>query len=138
MPGKHLGRRIVRSSRFATLMKRANHYAKHPERLNDLVRQVRTKAETAGGSGPLKEMWESLLTLIRLIRAYAKGDYRQVPSQTLILMLAAVLYFLMPFDVIPDVIVGLGYLDDAAVIAWVVNAVGSEIEKFRQWEASGS
>ena len=47
-----------------------------------------------------------------------------------------VLYFLMPIDVIPDVLIGLGFVDDAAVIAWVMNSVGPELGKFRQWETS--
>ena len=76
------------------------------------------------------------MTFLRFILAYARGDYRQVSWQPLVLIVAAVLYFLMPVDVIPDFIVGLGYVDDAAVIAWVMSTVGFEVEKFRQWEAS--
>jgi hypothetical protein len=46
------------------------------------------------------------------------------------------LYFLTPIDVIPDFIVGMGYLDDAAVIAWVMNTVKSVLNEFLKWEAS--
>jgi uncharacterized membrane protein YkvA (DUF1232 family) len=84
----------------------------------------------------LKELWDALMTFLRLIRAYARGDYRQIPWETVTLIVAAVLYFLMPIDVIPDVLLGLGFVDDAAVIAWVMNTVGPELGKFRQWEAS--
>ena len=35
-------------------------------------------------------------------------------------MLAALAYFVMPVDAIPDVIAGVGFTDDAAVIAAVV------------------
>jgi uncharacterized membrane protein YkvA (DUF1232 family) len=115
-------------------MRRAAQYARDPEKLKDLTRKAQKRAESARGDGVLKDFWDGLMTLVRLVRAYAKGDYRQVPWQTLIFTVAAVLYFLMPIDVIPDFLVGLGYVDDAAVIAWLMNAARSEIEKFRRWE----
>jgi uncharacterized membrane protein YkvA (DUF1232 family) len=136
MPSKRFGKRIVRGSLFAGLLSRAAQYAKNPDKLKDLTGEATKKAESAGGDRRLKDFWESLTAFLRFIRAYASRDYRDVPWQTLVLVVAAILYFLMPIDVIPDVLVGLGYLDDAAVIAWVMSAVGPELEKFRQWEAS--
>ena len=138
MPAMRLGKRIVRSTLFAGLMRRAAQYARDPEKLKDLTRKAQKRAESARGDRVVKDFWDALMTIVRLIRAYAKGDYRQVPWQTLIFAVAAVLYFLMPIDVIPDFLVGLGYVDDAAVIAWLMNAARSEIEKFRRWEAGQS
>ncbi|MFN3536550.1 MAG: YkvA family protein, partial [Brevundimonas sp.] len=43
------------------------------------------------------------------------------------LMLAGLGYFVMPVDVIPDVFVGIGFTDDAAVIAAMIALVGSHI-----------
>ena len=136
MARKPLGERIVGGAVFAGLLRKAAQYLKDPDRLKDLVSKARRKAETAGRDGLLKEFWDTLMTFLRLIRAYAKGDYRQVPWETVTLVVAAVLYFLMPIDVIPDVLMGLGFVDDVAVIAWVTNTVGPELGKFRQWEAS--
>ena len=136
MARKRFGKRIVGGSYFAGLLSRATQYAKNPDKLKDLTTKARQKAESAGRSGPLKDLWESMMALLRLIRAYAKGEYRQVPAQSLVLIVAAVLYFLTPLDVIPDFIFGLGYLDDAAVIAWVINTVKSVLDDFQRWEAS--
>jgi uncharacterized membrane protein YkvA (DUF1232 family) len=136
MARTRLGKRIVGGSLFAGLLSKAAQYAKDPDRLKDLASKARRKAETAGRDGFLKEFWDTLMTFLRLIRAYARGDYRQVPWETVTLVVAAVLYFLMPIDVIPDVLLGLGFVDDAAVIAWVMNTVGPELKKFRRWEAS--
>lgn len=136
MARTRLGKRIVRGSVFAGLASRAARYARSPEKLHDLVRQARAKAGAAGARGAMKEVWESLMTLLRLVRAYARGDYRQLPWTTLVLVVAAVLYFLLPVDVIPDFFIGMGYIDDAAVIAWVANTIGAELEQFRRWEAA--
>lgn len=35
-------------------------------------------------------------------------------------------------DIIPDFILGLGFVDDAAVLAIVVKRIRSELEKFKQ------
>jgi len=136
MAKTRLGKRIVGGSLFAGLLSKAAQYAKDPARLKDLASEARRKAESAGQGGVLKELWDTLMTFLRLILAYARGDYRHVPWETVTLVVAAVLYFLMPIDVLPDVFVGLGFVDDAAVIAWVMNTVGPELGKFRQWEAS--
>ena len=130
------GSRIARGALFTELKSKAFEYLKDPDKLRDLISNGARKADAAAGKGRLGNAWQSLLTLIRLLRAYAKGEYRNVPSQSLILIVAGVLYFVMPIDVIPDFIVGLGYLDDAAVLAWVVKSVGTVLEDFARWEAA--
>ena len=49
------------------------------------------------------------------------------PRKTKGLMLAALGYFVLPTDVIPDVFAGVGFTDDAAVIAAVIALAGSAI-----------
>ena len=130
------GGRIARGALFARLKEKALAYLREPDRLRDLLQQAKGKADAAGGSGPMKDMWHSLLSLLRLLRAYASGEYRDVPTKSLILMVAGVLYFVMPIDVIPDFIVGLGFVDDAAVLAWVLTTVRVVVTDFERWEAS--
>lgn len=40
---------------------------------------------------------------------------------------SALAYFILPIDMIPDVIVGVGFTDDAAAMALAVNSVGKAI-----------
>lgn len=42
-------------------------------------------------------------------------------------LFGALAYFILPFDVIPDFIVGLGYTDDLAVLLGAIRAVGGYI-----------
>jgi uncharacterized membrane protein YkvA (DUF1232 family) len=42
---------------------------------------------------------------------------------------------LNPFDVAPDFIPGIGYLDDAVVLGFVVNSIKKELERFLRWES---
>jgi uncharacterized membrane protein YkvA (DUF1232 family) len=77
---------------------------------------------------------DDLRTLLRLIRAYSKKDYREVPKRTLVLAAGAVVYFVNLADLIPDVIPVIGYVDDVAVLLFVVDSISSDLDAFRAWE----
>ena len=130
-----LGGRIVRGALFAKLMSRALELLKDPDRLRDLIQTAGAKAEASGGTGALEDMWQTLMSFLRLLRAYARGHYRNVPLKSLILIVAALLYFVLPIDVIPDFVVGLGFVDDAAVLAWVYTTVKKVVDDFGTWES---
>lgn len=84
----------------------------------------------------LGEAKQQLATLLRLLKAWLNGRYRQVSPATLVAAVAAVLYFVLPLDLIPDFILGLGLVDDIAVIAWVLSRFQTELQQFSQWELS--
>ncbi|HYE09234.1 MAG TPA: DUF1232 domain-containing protein [Patescibacteria group bacterium] len=52
---------------------------------------------------------------------------KEVPFFKKGLILASFLYFILPTDIVPDFILAFGWLDDAAVAAFIWNAVRSEI-----------
>jgi uncharacterized membrane protein YkvA (DUF1232 family) len=83
----------------------------------------------------LTAVWEDLQTMIRLVRAWARREYRGVSWRTLVLILGALGYFISPIDAILDAIPFAGLLDDAAVIGFVLHEVRAELEIFRAWEA---
>ena len=130
------GERIARGSVFRGLKNKATDYLRNPDKLRQLVEKGRRKAERAGRDGPLKEVWDALMAFFRLLRAYVKREYTDIPWQSLVMIVAAILYFLMPVDVIPDFVVGVGFVDDAAVIAWLVKTLQSVLDNFRKWEST--
>jgi uncharacterized membrane protein YkvA (DUF1232 family) len=52
----------------------------------------------------------------------------ETPTAAKGMMLAALAYFVLPADVIPDFIAGLGYTDDAAVFATLMTLVGRNLK----------
>jgi len=84
--------------------------------------------------GRLQSMWGDLQALFRLLRAWLQGAYREVPWKTIVLVLAALIYFVDPLDLIPDTIIGIGYLDDATVLAWVLRSIKQDMDRFLAWE----
>ncbi len=72
----------------------------------------------------------------RMAGAYATGRYRSAPWKTVMTVLAAIIYFLNPIDLIPDFIPMMGLTDDFGVLVWVYNSISTEIDKFLEWEKS--
>ena len=135
---KGFGRRIAGTRFFGRLKRRSTEYLRSPDKLIELIGKVREKAASVRKSGALAEVWDSLMALVRLVRAYARGDYREISLSRVTLIVAGLLYFLIPTDVIPDFIVGLGLLDDVAVLGWVISAVREALDAFLRWESAAS
>ncbi len=100
--------------------------------IGGLLQRALARLERVGGRR-IGLVRDDLETGIALIRAWYAGEYRQIDQSSVVRMLGAVLYFVVPLDALPDFIVGLGLLDDAAVIAYVVAGLRSELDAFRTW-----
>ena len=78
------------------------------------------------------------MAMIRILRAYYRREYRDVPQQSLVTIIGAVIYFVSPTDFIPDWIPVAGYLDDAFVVGLALKSVKDDLDAFMQWEAQRS
>ncbi len=99
-----------------------------------LLRNAVSKADK--NKSLLNKVWGDLMTLFRLIRAYISGEYRDIPWQTIVFAIAAVIYFVNPFDLIPDIIPFFGFIDDSSVIGFVMYSISGNLKKFLEWEQS--
>ncbi len=110
---------------------RARRLVESPLELLRVIEQAGRKLAAAGRVRRLEPVLEELGTMLDLLRAWARGTYPGVANANLLLIVGAVVYFLMPADLVPDFIFGLGFVDDVAVIARVLAAVREELERFR-------
>ena len=132
MSKKVSGEKVEASSSFRSAKNRASEYANDADKLNDLLDEASQKADSKRGR--LTEVWDSLMACLRLLRAYATGQYKDIPWVSLLSIIAAVIYFVMPVDLIPDFILTLGFVDDAALIGWIISSVKNDLDNFLQWE----
>lgn len=117
---------------------RAKKLANDPKALAALLDQARAKAKASGDpAGKFAAVREGLQSLIRLVKAWISGRYRRVPWPTMAMAIAAIVYFVNPFDLIPDFIIGTGLMDDATVIAMALNALKVDLDRFKTWETEG-
>ena len=117
---------------FAQAQNQAESAARDKNKTKQLLQEAVKKAYQ--NRNQLKAIWEDLMAVCRMLKAWSKGDYQSVPWKTIVLSLATVIYFLNPFDMAPDFIPGVGYLDDAVVLGFVVNSIKKELDKFLRWE----
>lgn len=92
----------------------------------------------ASDAPALRSVLSDLSAMLRLLYAWANASYQRVPWPTLMMVAGAVGYFVLPFDLIPDVLGPIGLMDDAAIIASTVQSVRHELDRFREWESSGA
>ena len=62
-----------------------------------------------------------------LVASYYCAIDRGTPMRVRAVLFAAIAYFILPDDLVPDFIPGIGYLDDATVIGTAVAMVGKHI-----------
>jgi uncharacterized membrane protein YkvA (DUF1232 family) len=62
----------------------------------------------------------------------------ETPAAAKGIMLGALAYFVMPIDAIPDVFAGIGFTDDAAVIAALIATVGAHIRQRHRDQAEAA
>ena len=71
--------------------------------------------------------------LVSMVRSYVMKEYKLAPMGTMVAVVTALLYWVSPIDLIPDVIPGVGYLDDAAVVAICWKMVEADVEAYEEW-----
>jgi uncharacterized membrane protein YkvA (DUF1232 family) len=129
------GFEISKKAIFHMLVRRASTLLGKPVKVGLLLKEAYTKLiDVKSDKSGLTQVKEVFFTFIRLVRAYINGSYRQIPTKSLLLGLATLLYLVMPLDIIPDFLPLIGYSDDLSVIAWFVTTFQSEITRFRSWE----
>ena len=87
--------------------------------------------------GPrIGQLREDVKLLQSLCLAWWRGEYRAISPKALVTIVAGLLYFVSPIDAIPDWLLGVGFLDDIAVLGWVLKTVADELARFRAWRDS--
>jgi uncharacterized membrane protein YkvA (DUF1232 family) len=120
---------------FAQAVKSAKSYVEDPQRLRALFQEAAKQAASLPRDS-FQETWPYFQTMLRLIRAYYQGDYRNVAESTLVVIIAAIIYVVNPLDLIPDAIPALGFLDDATVLALTVRRTRQTLDDFMTWETA--
>jgi len=107
------------------------------EKLKKLIEDVLKKLkEISSDKKTSAKLNDSLRLFIRIINAYTSKEYTYVPWKTICLVVAGLIYFIYPVDLIPDFIPVSGLIDDIALIAWIYESIQDDIDNFLEWEKS--
>ena len=81
-----------------------------------------------------KKWYDDFMLLLAMLK---DKEFHLKPS-TWAILAGAVAYVVLPVDVIPDFILGLGWIDDTFVLAMVTAGVEHEISEYRKRKADQS
>lgn len=80
------------------------------------------------------KFWSTLRRAVRqipfaeeLVAAYYCALDSSTPTRVRATLLAALVYFVLPFDAVPDVLAGIGFTDDATVLLAAIAMVRAHI-----------
>lgn len=132
------GLRLSKNALFNVFIGRSTKLLGRPFKVITTLNEVAEKlADKKSKSNKFQQLFQTALTLVRLVMNYIKGDYREVSTGTIVTGLAVLLYVLSPIDLVPDFIPVLGFLDDLSLISWFVGKFTVEIMRYKEWEETG-
>lgn len=82
----------------------------------------------------LKKYWDDVCDVFSLLKDRVTGVYTETPWSTIAALTGALLYVLTPLDLIPDFIPLAGFVDDAAVFAFVLTFAQGDLVRYREWK----
>lgn len=82
----------------------------------------------------LKKYTELAKVMYGMLKDYRSGVYSNVPWFTIAAIAFAFLYVLNPFDIIPDFIPGIGYVDDFAVFTFALRFMETDLHNYLDWK----
>jgi uncharacterized membrane protein YkvA (DUF1232 family) len=108
--------------------------AAHITRMNFAWAAFGRRSADAQDSTLRRDFWRKLRAVLAhvpfaedLLAAYYCAFDRDTPLQVKATLVAAIAYFVLPFDAIPDFLPVIGFTDDAAVLATAIKLVTSHL-----------
>lgn len=111
--------------------KQAEEILKDKNKVDELLRKVMYKL---GNLPVIGGVFSDIPILVDMVKDYVNGAYREVPVASIIMIIIALMYFISPVDIIPDVVPFLGKLDDAAIISLVLVALHNDIADYKNFK----
>lgn len=99
------------------------------ERAEDIKKQFES-------TGPLGRFVKDAKLMLAIVKDYWNGSYREIPWWSIASIVAALLYVINPFDLIPDVLPVIGQLDDALVVAACLLLVEQDLHEYGEWKTA--
>ncbi len=120
---------------FDRFKKKAITIVNDSESLKSLLVKLKVKLDDSEKDDSLRQKLVDYLKLVsRMVTNSVSGTYKDLPWQTLVMIVAGLIYFIAPLDALPDFIPVAGYLDDATILVWLGKCFRDDLELYKTWE----
>ena len=120
---------VIDQLRNGDWKRKATEYIDNPVQLNGLLNRVLAFIKKKA-YGPLVK---DAIVLYFYVEDIVKGHYKQYSYRKLITIVAVLIYLVSPYDLVPDFLVSIGFLDDAALIGYVISLTEKELHGYLRW-----
>ena len=121
---------IVIENAFNKEKEEAEKILKDKDKLENILTKLEQNLKDMPAIG---DTLSNIPVMVLLVRSYIKQEYTEIPLKSIIAIVAVLLYVVNPFDIIPDVLPGVGRLDDAAVVGFALTAIKKDLDLYKQW-----
>ena len=102
---------------------------KDEQKTSKLISSIEKKLKNS----KLNAVLEVIPVLVSCLKSYIKREYTEIPVGSMAAIVSALIYWINPFDLIPDNIIGIGQVDDTAVMLVCLAMVKSDLDDYRKW-----
>lgn len=107
-------------------LSKAKLYAFNPSKLKSLLLQLSSLMSRKG----LVKAKDQLILMRDYLSDIATGRYKEYDGKKLLVIIAAIIYVVTPFDLLPDLIPP-GWIDDISIVAWAIKEATEELERYK-------
>jgi len=107
-------------------MEKAKGYAFNPRKMKGLLLQLGKYVSKNG----LTNVKDTLVLMKDYLYDVTTGKYKEYDGKKLLVIIAAVIYVVTPFDIMPDFIPP-GFIDDLSIVAWAMKEAAEELERYK-------
>lgn len=118
---------IIEKFKSSDWMERAQTCLKSPEQLSNLSDSLSVYMKKDG----LKNVRNQLTQLVDYLKILLMKGYHDYKDNTMVVIIAVIIYVVSPIDLIPDFLPG-GFKDDEYLIAWLFQTLGNKLEAASQ------
>ena len=116
---------IIEKFKSGAWMEKAQDCLKTPDSLKKLSDDLSGYMSKDG----LKGVQNQLVQLYDYVKQLLTKGYYDYKDNTLVLIVAVIIYVVSPIDLIPDFLPAVGLIDDSALVGWLFQTLGDKLKK---------
>jgi len=103
---------------------------KKPE---DVLREKDSTLNAVANVSAFAGLMDDIRAAYNMVADTTTGRYQGMSKTTIALLVGGLAYLALPLDIVPDFVPVAGWLDDAAVLAWIFKQSTTELARYRAW-----